>query len=577
MKRYLTLFFCFWSFLEVFSQDFTTPFERSKGIETATYEEGIAFYEKLASRYAEIKIFKYGTTDIGKPLHLVVFSEDKDFNPNSLKSKNKTIFLVINAIHPGEPDGVDASMILLRDIVQNDKLKKMCKNTVLAIIPFYNVDGVLNRNSYSRANQNGPKSYGFRANAKNLDLNRDFIKIDSENAKTFVQIFQTWQPDVQIDNHVTNGADYQYTMTYIFANPALYAPDMQSYFLKEFKPDLLNLMKKKGEEMAPYVELRKNIPDSGLVQNVRSPRFSHIYATQFHTLAMVAETHMLKPFDKRVQATYKMMMSILEILEKDGIKIQQNRKKAFEYFQKQENMILDWKINEQKPTIIDFRGYEAEFVISKITGLPRLKYNTQKPYTKKILYFDTHEPKLIIKKPKMYIIPRAYVNIAKMLEMNGVRITKFTKKETFKGFYYYIKDFKTPQKPYEGHYFHYDIEVEKKPDSYTIQEGDFIVMTNQPHINFIMNVLEPQAPDSYFAWNFFDTILQQKEGFSDYVFEEIAEKLLAENPALRAELEAKKRSDAEFAQNAYKQLDFIYKNSPYYEKHHQRYPIFRVE
>lgn len=576
MKK-LVFLACVLNLCCAFSQDLLTPFELSKGTETATYEEGIAFYQKLANQYLEVKIFEYGTTDIGKPLHLVVFSEDKDFNPTTLKAKNKTIFLVINAIHPGEPDGVDASMMLLRDILRNEKLRKMCKNTVLAIIPFYNVDGVLNRNSFSRVNQNGPKSYGFRANAKNLDLNRDFIKMDSENARTFVQIFHTWQPDVQIDNHVTNGADYQYTMTYIFANPALYAPEMQSYFLKEFKPELLSRMKKKGEEMAPYVETRKNIPDSGLVQHVRSPRYSHIYATQFHTIAMVAETHMLKPFDRRVEATYKLMMSILEILERDGIKIQRNRKKAFEYFQKQESLVLDWKIDENKPTLIDFKGYEAEFVTSNVTGLPRLRYNQQKPYTKKIPYYETHEPRLIVKKPKMYIIPHAYQNIVKMLEMNGVQITKLSKKETFSGFYYYIKDFKTPPRPYEGHYFHYDIEVEKKPATYTVQEGDFIVMANQPYINFIMNVLEPHAPDSYFVWNFFDTILQQKEGFSDYVFEDIAEKILAENPVLKAEFEAKKKNEADFAQNPQKQLDFIYKNSPYYEKHHLRYPIFRVE
>ena len=560
-----------------FAQTLKTPYEESGGQETATYEQGIAFYEKLAAQTPEISLFKYGNTDIGKPLHLVVFSADRDFEVSSLKQKGKSIFLVINAIHPGEPDGVDASMMLLRDIAQNDKLKKMCKNTVIAVIPFYNVDGILNRNSFSRANQNGPKSYGFRGNAKNYDLNRDFIKMDSENAKTFVQIFQTWQPDMQIDNHVTNGADYQYTMTHIFANPALYAPEMADYFRKEFKPEMLNRMKKKGDEMAPYVEMRGRTPDSGLVQNVRSPRFSHVYATQFHTIAMVAETHMLKPFSKRTEATYKMMMTILEILEKDGVKIQKNRKKAFEYFQKQNNMTLDWKINTQKSDMIDFKGYEAEYIASKVTGQTRLYYNKNKPYTKKIPIFDTHEPKLTLNKPKMYIIPRVYAHIGKMLEMNGVQITKFTKPETFKASYYYIRDYKTVSRPFEGHYLHSDVVVEKKDVEYKIEEGDLIVMSNQPHINFIMNVLEPQAPDSYFNWNFFDSILMQKEGYSDYVFEDIAEKVLQDNAQLRQKFEAKKKQEPDFAKNARAQLDYIYYNSPHYEATHLRYPILRVD
>ena len=560
-----------------FAQNLKTPYEESGGQETATYEQGIAFYEKLAAQTPEISLFKYGNTDIGKPLHLAVFSADRDFEVASLKKKRKTIFLIINAIHPGEPDGVDASMMLLRDIAENEKLKRMCKNTVIAVIPFYNVDGVLNRNSFSRVNQNGPKSYGFRGNAKNYDLNRDFIKMDSENAKTFVQIFHTWQPDVQIDNHVTNGADYQYTMTYIFANPALYAPEMADYFLKEFKPEMLNRMKKKGEEMSPYVETKSAVPDSGLVQNVRSPRFSHIYATQFHTLAMVAETHMLKPFNKRTEATYKMMMTILEILEKDGTKIQKNRKKAFEYFQKQNTMVLDWKIDFSKFEMIDFKGYEAEYIDSKITGQKRLYYNQNKPYTKKIPFYNTHEPKLTISKPKMYIIPRPYAHIGKLLEMNGVQVVKFAKPETFKVSYYYIRDYKTVSKPYEGHYLHSEVVVEKKEGEYKIQEGDLIVMTNQPHINFIMHVLEPQAPDSYFNWNFFDSILMQKEGYSDYVFEDIAEKLLQENILLRQKFEAKKKQEPEFAKNAKAQLDFIYYNSPYYEVTHLRYPILRVD
>lgn len=570
---FLFLLLCQFSF----AQTLRTPYEESGGQETATYEQGISFYEKLAAQNPEISLLTYGNTDIGKPLHLVVFSADQDFDVASLKRKGKTIFLIINAIHPGEPDGVDASMMLLRDIVQSEKLKKMCKNTVIAVIPFYNVGGVLNRNSFSRANQNGPKSYGFRGNARNYDLNRDFIKMDSENAKTFVQIFQTWQPDVQIDNHVTNGADYQYTMTYIFANPALYAPEMADYFRKEFKPEMLNRMRKKGEEMAPYVEMRGAIPDSGLVQNVYSPRYSHIYASQFHTIAMVAETHMLKPFQKRTEATYKMMMSVLEILEKDGVKIQKNRKKAFEYFQKQKSIVLDWKIDKQKADMIEFKGYEAQYIPSKVTGQTRLYYNPNKPYTKKIPIFDTHEPKLTITKPKMYIIPRAYAHIGKMLEMNGVQITKFAKPETFKASYYYIKDYKTIPRPFEGHYLHYDVVVEKKEVEYRVKEDDWVVMSNQPYINFIMHVLEPQAPDSYFNWNFFDSILMQKEGYSDYVFEDIAEKILQENASLRERFEARKKQDPDFAKNAKAQLDYIYYNSPYYEATHLRYPILRVD
>ena len=76
-------------------------------------------------------------------------------------------------------------------------------------------------------------------------------------------------------------------------------------------------------------------------------------------------------------------------------------------------------------------------------------------------------------------------------------------------------------------------------------------------------------------WNFFDAILQQKEGYSDYRWEDLAAEVLRKDPVLRAKLEEKKAGDPKFAANGPAQLDFIYKNSPYYEPGHNRYPVYR--
>ena len=198
------------------SQSFTTIFEESKGLETATYDQTIQFYSDLAESYNQITIKPIGETDSGKPLHLVTLNTKgtgDDFN--KLRDTNR-ILLINNGIHPGESDGIDATMMLFRDIVQN-KIDKPEK-TILVTIPIYNVGGSLNRNSGTRTNQNGPQEYGFRGNARNYDLNRDFIKSDSKNARTFAQIFHLVKPDVFIDNHVSNGADYQYTLTHLLHN-----------------------------------------------------------------------------------------------------------------------------------------------------------------------------------------------------------------------------------------------------------------------------------------------------------------------------------------------------------------------
>ncbi|MEO9892446.1 M14 family zinc carboxypeptidase, partial [Aurantibacter sp.] len=187
---------------EQHESNFPTHFEESKGTETATYQETIAFYTKLAKAFPEINIQTIGATDSGKTLHVVTYNIDGDFNYQKV-AEDKVVLLINNGIHPGESDGIDATMLLFRDLAT--KKLEAPKNTVLATIPIYNIGGALNRNTSTRANQNGPKEYGFRGNTKNYDLNRDFIKADTKNARSFAKIFHLVNPDLFIDNHVSNG------------------------------------------------------------------------------------------------------------------------------------------------------------------------------------------------------------------------------------------------------------------------------------------------------------------------------------------------------------------------------------
>jgi hypothetical protein len=215
--------------------DFETQFEISDGFETATYEQTIKYYNALADAYPEISVQEIGETDSGKPLHLVTLNTDAQFDFSEIR-KNKRILLINNGIHPGESDGIDATMMLFRDLV-NGKIEAP-KNTVIATIPIYNVGGSLNRNSTTRTNQNGPKDYGFRGNARNYDLNRDFIKCDTKNAETFAKIFHLVKPDVFIDNHVSNGADYQYTLTHLFTQHNKLGDALGNYLHTEMMPNL---------------------------------------------------------------------------------------------------------------------------------------------------------------------------------------------------------------------------------------------------------------------------------------------------------------------------------------------------
>lgn len=576
-KIYLYLsFICLIPMATQAQKHLPTKFEDTRGLETVTYQEGISFLETLANQYDFISLTSQGTTDVGKPLHTAILSLDKDFDPKSLKSKGKTILLVNNAIHPGEPDGVDASLMLLRNIAENAELQTLVKNTVVVVIPFYNIGGTLNRSEYSRANQNGPTSYGFRGNAKNLDLNRDFIKCDSKNAKTFTQIFQAWQPDVYIENHVSNGADYQYVITYLATQKDKLGGKLGPYMEDTMIPTLKKDMEDRFP-LFPYVNVHGRTPDEGFSQFMDSPRYSSGYATLFHTIGFIIETHMLKPYEPRVKATYDFMEATLKFLDKNGKELQALKKETQERIAKAQDFPLAWELNRDKFTELDFMGYTAETRTSTVTGQDRLFYNRKKPFTKKIPFYNHYESSLTIRKPIAYIIPKAWGKVIERLQLNQVKLSQLAEDQTIEVQSYYIKDFKTYNNPFEGHYVHYQTQVNTKTQNIPFRAGDYVVYVNQASNRYIVEILEPQGPDSFFSWNFFDTILQQKEGFSAYVFEDIAEQLLKENPELKKKFEAKKAEDTAFAQDARQQLTFIYRNSPYYEPEHLRYPIFRLE
>lgn len=553
---------------------FVTPFEKNNNT-TATYEEVISFYKSLSTQFPQLQLTAHGLTDIGLPLHTAVLSIDQDFDPVSIRKKKKNILFINNAIHAGEPCGVDATMMILRDYLEKDDLKKFLKHTVIVVIPMYNLGGVLNRNSHTRTNQNGPESYGFRGNAKNLDLNRDFIKCDSKNAKTFNQIFNYWQPDVFIDNHTSNGADYQYTMTLIPTQHNKLDPNLALYLNQEMLPRLFSDMKKNNWEMTPYVYARTT-PDEGFAGFLDLPRYSSGYAALHNAISFMPETHMLKPFKDRVKGTFTFMDVMIKLMHDDFEKIANTKNKAVENTKTKKLFDLNWSLDLEKNDMVYFKGYTPKKKPSLISGEARLYYDHNEPFEKEVPHYNYYKTTTSVEKPKAYIIPQGYSEIIERLKWNNVAIKELEKDQYFEVELYRIKDYSSGRRPYEGHFLHKDVEVEKWNQKKLYRKGDFIIYVNQASNRYIVETLEPTAPDSYFAWNFFDGILQQKEYFSSYVFEDLAVEILQENPALKKQLEEKKKADPDFAKNGYAQLDFIYKNSKHYEPTHQVYPVARL-
>lgn len=579
-------FFLFISFTTVLwscenvrmQKDLTTVFESSDSLETATYSQGIEWWKDLESASQYVKVQTFGQTDVGKPLHLVLISPDKNFSQEKLKDEGKVLWLINNGIHPGEPDGIDASMLFVRELVQSKNFESDYSNVVIAIIPFYNVGGALNRNCCSRANQNGPMSYGFRGNAKNLDLNRDFIKCDSKNAQSFVELFNKLDPDVYLETHVSNGADYPYTMTYLMSHPDKLSSPQSEFMTSVFEIGLNSKMKEKHDVMTPYVNVFGTSPDSGFAAFYDSPRYSTGFTALHNSFGLLTETHMLKEFKQRVMSTHRFMSSLAEIIQENATEILEARQSAFEFTMQQEHFPLDWTIDTDKPKDLTFLGYAAYYDTSNVTGQLQLYYDQDSTWESIIPYYNHLKLEESVKCPSAYLVPKSWSSVIDRLELNGVSLSLIENDTAIDCTVYKIDGFETSKQPYEGHYYHSQTTTVSHESTVIMRGGEYyLASTDQRARRFMVEVLEPSGPDSYFNWNFFDEILQQKEWFSAYIFDKEAAQML-EEPETKAELKEFISQNPALRDNGFAQLYHLYKESDHYERdRHMIYPVFRIE
>ncbi|MEO9532630.1 MAG: hypothetical protein ABJG68_16505 [Crocinitomicaceae bacterium] len=566
MRHFLLGLACF-LFYPVIGQE---PYKNNQ---TYTYDQLQEVYSGLVKKEPRhCKLVQFGRSDYGKNVSLFMIEKNGGFTSKSFQKKS--VLLINNAIHPGEPCGVDASVQLAKTILADTSL--IPENVVIGIIPMYNVGGAHNRTCCSRANQNGPEEYGFRGNAKNLDLNRDFIKCDSKNTQAFYKIFHFLNPHVFIDTHTSDGADYQHVMTLITSQIDKMHPWLKEYTESKLNPHLYEEMAKQNFDMVPYVHHMSQTPDNGIFDYLETPRYSTGYTNLFNCISYVSEAHMLKTYEQRVEATLALLNITVNYMDANSTELIQLKKKADLSNGQAEYFPLNWKLDTTQHKMIPFKGYTAEWTKSELTGAERLSYNQSKPWEKDIAYYNSYTAIDSIKKPAYYIIPQAWTEVIIRLQMNNVQLDRLTKDLELEVETYFIDDYSTVPNPYEGHYLHRTVELSKKTQTMHYIKGDYAVSCRDIKARFIVETLEPKAADSYFSWNFFDAILQQKEWFSSYVFEEKAKAILENDPNLKAEFEAKKKEDGDFAKDPFMQLYYIYKRSDNYERTHNQYPVTRL-
>lgn len=548
--------------------------EMYKDNRTLTYDETISFYSVLDSTYDHCRLFEYGVSDIGKPMYLFVINPDQDFTPSAVHRNGKTVLLINNGIHPGEPCGVDASANLAQDLL--DGTLSVPANTVVCIIPLYNIGGALNRGCCSRANQNGPEEYGFRGNARNLDLNRDFIKLDSRNAHVFTEIFRDWSPHLFVDTHTSNGADYQHIMTLINSQQDKLHPVLSEYMNALLLPHLYEDMEDRGYPMVPYVHTVDQLPENGIMDYLETPRYSTGYAALFNCIGFVTETHMLKTYEERVESTYEFLVSLVDFTENNSETITEAKEVADEAISNATSFDLQWELDTTRYDLIPFMGYEAKYKDSEVGNGERLWYDRESPWEAEIPYYNRYNASITVEAPRYYIVPQAWREVIDRLELNEIEMKRLDTDTVLAVDSYFILGGDTGNEPYEGHYLHRNVQVELRPQEIQYYEGDYVIEVDQTSNRYIVETLEPHAADAFFAWNFFDEIVQQKEWFSPYVFEDRAAEILAADPELQAELDSLMQ-DEEFANNPWAPLYFVYSHSEYYEDSHQRYPVARIE
>ena len=532
---------------------------------TPTYSEMLEFYREVANRDG-FSLWNAGETDSGEPLHVL------EYLPKGFSRSTGMVLLINNAIHPGEPCGVNACMELIQDVIAE---KIQLKNTALVIIPGYNIGGMKNRSSYSRANQEGPDEYGFRGNAKNLDLNRDFIKMDSKNSFAFARVFHKWKPEVFVDTHTSNGADYPYTGTLITTQLGKLGEPLASYVKNKLEPSLYANIHTKGWPMVPYIFgfNGKDTPlEGGISDYMDSPRYSTGYTALFGTVGFVTEAHMYKSFQDRVAFTKSFLKEMMVWMDQpvNNVDFKKTQQKHWDAIRKAKELGINWTIDSIATDSLPFTQYKKIYEKSAVTGLQHWKYDKEQKESG-IIPFRRNVSTTLRKVPDYYLIPKAYTKVIQRLLVNGVLLEEYasTGQPTFA---YKINSIKATPTPYEGHFFIYDMELDTLP--YAAHAVSYVkVRTNQLAKRYIVEVLEPDAMDSFFRWNFFNSSLQQKEYFSPYSFEPKMKEYLKSHPELRKKLNRAKAADPELSRNHHQQLSWLYENSPFKERSAHVYPV----
>ncbi len=551
-----------------------------------------------AAASGQVRIEPFGTTGEGRELDLVIASRDGVFDPAALHAAHRPIVLVQNCIHAGEMDGKDASMALLRDMVITKSQAALLDRAVFVFIPIYNADGFADLSKYNRINQNGPELMGWRANGTNLNLNRDYMKAQTPETRAFWKMFERWVPDFFVDNHVTDGADFQYDVTFTIDGGLDVDPAIAGWVDDTVTPELVRDVDEtkdgtKGHLASPtYIQLvDENDPSKGLGYFADPPRYSGGAMILENRPGMLVEMHMLKDYRTRVTGNYALLKALLQIVNRDADKLlamnaaADARAKQLGEGGGSFPLALQWDGNT---TPFRFHGYSYTLAKSPISGAQMVTYS-HIPQDYQVPRQGTALASVQVVPPFAYIIPEQWSTVIDVLAAHGVAMQKLTAAWTGTVEQYQCSNMVWQRPPFEGKHPLFAGEAppgqggkfgtcKAVQQTYTYPAGSAVITLNQRLSKIAIHWLEPSGPDSAMAWGFFDPIFEQKESGEPYVLEKLAKDMLAKDDLLRAEFQSRLDGDSAFANDPQARLDFFYKRSPWYAANHVGlYPVGRLQ
>lgn len=565
-------------------ENWTTPAEASGFRTTPSYADTLAYLQRVVdASHGQVSMQPFGTTPEGRPMMAVVAAKDGDMTPEKARAAGKPVVLLQAGIHPGEIEGKDAGLMLLRDFAVTGKLAHLLDHAVLVFIPVYSVDGHENSGPYYRINQNGPEKMGFRGQSQYLNLNRDYVKADAPETIAWLTLWQAWKPDLLIDIHTTDGADYQYDLTYYTEDAHKLPPSIATWQAKVIEGEAIPAYEKMGHLASPYLEFKDGRnPTKGIENFGSGPRFSTGYAAIRNRAGLLIETHMLKPYAVRVRGTYDIVRAVFDGINKDPAALTKASKDADAWAAAlsaapDASVPVTFKM-DPSPNPFALKGYAFTQVKSDISGDTWIQYDPTKKKTYPIQSWLALQPDVAAPLPAAWAIPPQWTVVIQRLAEHHIPYTTTTQPVAVPVVQDQLTDPKWAEKPFEGHHLLRDVAIKPTQQTVTLPAGTVIVRADDADAVLATNLLDARAPDSLLRWGYLDAIFEPKEYGEPRVMEALARKMIAEDPALKAEFDAKVAADKAFADSPRARLSFFFEKSPWYTAQKVgAYPILRLD